>query len=520
MSATFRKKREARKKRLFQERRRRINKRLGKPPGPERPVPMMTATNIQYELADRVQGLSAGGIGVMLLLARRIGLISDIDAKLQLLKIHLPYHESDHVLNIAFNILAGGQRIEHLELRRNDEVYLNALGADRIPDPTTAGDFCRRFRESDVITLMDAINQSRRRVWAQQPPEFFAEAILDADGTIVPSDSECKQGMDFAYNGQYGYHPLLISLANTAEPLFLFNRSGNRPSQELADVYLDKAATFCRQAGFRKILMRGDTKFAQTKHLDRWDDAGDIRFIFGYESHESLKARADELPANAYSLLKRPQQHQIKTTPREKPERVKQEIVRERGYETVHLLEEMVAEFEYRPVACKKSYRMIVLRKLVGVDKGQMRLFEEYRYFFYITNDRKMTAKEVVFSANDRCEQENLIAQLKSGVRALTAPVDDLVSNWAYMVMGSLAWSLKAWSALMVPVSPQLEAEHKTEKRKLLRMEFATFCAAFIQMPCQIVRGGRRLIYRLLSWNPWQDAFLRLAERLHSCWLC
>ena len=235
-------------------------------------------------------------------------------------------------------------------------------------------------------------------------------------------------------NGQYGYHPLLISLANTAEPLFLFNRSGNRPSQELADVYLDKAATFCRQAGFRRILIRGDTKFAQTKHLDRWDDAGDIRFIFGYESHESLKARADELPANAYSLLKRPQQHQIKTTPREKPERVKQEIVRERGYETVHLLEEMVAEFEYRPVACKKSYRMIVLRKLVGVDKGQMRLFEEYRYFFYITNDRKMTSKEVVFSANDRCEQENLIAQLKSGVRALTAPVDDLVSNWAYMV--------------------------------------------------------------------------------------
>jgi hypothetical protein len=66
---------------------------------------MMTAANIQYELADRVQGLSAGGIGVMLLLARRIGLISDIDAKLQLLKIHLPYHESDHVLNIAFNIL-------------------------------------------------------------------------------------------------------------------------------------------------------------------------------------------------------------------------------------------------------------------------------------------------------------------------------------------------------------------------------------------------------------------------------
>ncbi len=439
---------QARNKRLCQERRRRINQRLGKSPGPERPLPMMTATNIQYDLADRVQGLSAGGIGLMLLLAQRIGLIRDIDANLHLLKVHLPYHESDHVLNIAFNILAGGQRIEHLELRRNDEVYLNALGAERIPDPTTAGDFCRRFREPDVMTLMDTINQSRLRVWVQQTPEFFEEAILDADGTIVPSDSECKQGMDFTHKGQYGYHPLLISLANTAEPLFLFNRSGNRPSQELADVFLDKAVTLCRQAGFRKILMRGDTKFAQTKHLDRWDNAGDIRFIFGFEAHDSLEARADELPANAYKLLKRPQQYQIKTTPRQKPDRVKQEIVRERGYETVHLLEEMVAEFDYQPVACKKSYRMIVLRKRVAVDKGQMRLFEEYRYFFYITNDRKMTSKQVVFSANDRCEQENLIAQLKSGVRALTAPVDDLVSNWAYMVIGSLAWSLKAWSRL------------------------------------------------------------------------
>jgi hypothetical protein len=481
---------------------------------------MMTATNIQYEMADRVQGLSAGGIGAMLLLAHRIGLIRDIDANLHLLKVHLPYHESDHVLNIAFNLLAGGERIEHLELRRNDEVYLNALGAERIPDPTTAGDFCRRFVESDVMTLMDSVNQTRVRVWAQQPPDFFEEAILDADGTIVPSGSECKRGMDFTYDGQYGFHPLLISLANTGEPLFLFNRSGNRPSQELADVYLDRAVTLCRQAGFRKILLRGDTKFAQTRHLDRWDAAGDIRFIFGYEAYDSLEARADELPAEAYSLLKRPQRHPIKTTPREKPGRVKQEIVRQRGYETVHLLEEMVAEFEYRPVACKKSYRMIVLRKRVGIDKGQMRLFEEYRYFFYITNDRKMTAEEVVFSANDRCDQENLIAQLKNGVHALTAPVDDLVSNWAYMVMGSLAWSLKAWSALLVPVSPRHRAKHETEKRKLLRMEFATFCAAFIQMPCQIVRGGRRLIYRMLSWNPWQGVFLRLVERLHACWLC
>jgi hypothetical protein len=500
---------------------------------------MMTASNIHYEQAGRARGLSAGGIGALLLLAQKIELDKEIDRTLHLLKRHLPYHESDHVLNIAFNLLAGGKRIEHLELRRNDEVYLDALGAERIPDPTTEGDFCRRFSEADVLALMNAINEARLRVWAQQPEEFLDEAIIDADGTIVETDAECKHGVDITHDGRWGYHPLLVSLANTAEPLFLLNRSGNRPSQERAGEYLDKAVALCRRAGFRTILLRGDTRIAENKDLDRWDDrvlprdgttiaetvdldswddAGNIRFLFGYAAYDVLKARADALPEEAYSFLERPPRYAIKTSPRQQPERVKPEIVRQRGFKTIHLLEEMIAEFDYRPVACKKSYRMIVLRKRLATDQGQLRLFEEYRYFFYITNDRELSAEEVVFSANDRCDQENLIAQLKSGVHALTTPVDDLVSNWAYMVMASLAWSLKAWSALLVPVSARHVAKHQAEKRTLLRMEFATYCAAFIQMPCQIVRGGRRLVYRMLSWNPWQGVFLRLVERLQACW--
>ena len=513
------KKTRERNRRRFRERQQRLLDRIANRPGPEREQPMITANNIHYELADRVQGLAAGGIGAMLLLARRTGLISDIDHNLHVLKRHLPYHESDHVLNIAFNILAGGKRIEHLELRRNDEVYLNALDAERIPDPTTEGDFCRRFAESDVVSLMDAINQTRLRVWSQQSAEFFKEAVLDADGTLVGTDAECKEGVDIAYNGTWGYHPLLISLANTAEPLYLLNRSGNRPSHEGAGEALDKIITLCRKAGFERITLRGDTDFTQTKHLDRWDQAGDIRFVFGIKAMPNLKALAEDLPATAYSFLERPPRYAIKTVPRQQPDRVKPEIVRERGFKTIHLLEEMVAEFEYSPGACEKSYRVVVLRKRLGIDKGQLRLFEEYRYFFYITNDRDKTAEEIVFSANDRCDQENLIAQLKGGVHALTTPVDDLVSNWAYMVMASLAWSLKAWTALMVPVSPRHAAKHSVEKRTLLRMEFATFCAAVIQMPCQIVRSGGRLIYRLLSWNPWQGMFLRLVERLQGCWL-
>jgi Transposase DDE domain group 1 len=480
---------------------------------------MMAAANIHYEIAERVRGLAPGGIGAIHLLARKLGLIQDIDRDLHLLKRHLPYHESDHVLNLAYNRLAGGNRLEHIEVRRHDEVFLNALGAQRIPDPTTAGDFCRRFSEEDVPGLMDTFNETRLRVWKQQPDDFFDEAFLDADGTIAPSDGWCKQGVDIASNGVWGYHPLVVSLAHTAEPLFLVNRRGNRPSHEHADIYLDKAIALCRRGGFRKVTIRGDTKFTQTKHLDRWDRDG-VRFLVGIDARDNLKDLAERLPELQYSELERPPRYTIKTVPRQARERPQERIVAERQYETLRLIGEEVAEFADRPVACKTTDRVIVLRKKLVVEKGQLWLFEPDRYFFFITNDRTTPASAIVFLANDRCDQENLIAQLKSGVKALSMPVDDLVSNWAYMVMASLAWSLKAWGALLLPEHGRWAETHRAEKRSLLRMEFTMFCVALIQVPCQIVRTSRRIIYRLLSWNPWQGVFLRLVERLHRARLC
>jgi Transposase DDE domain group 1 len=505
--------------RQLNRRKRRILRRIENQPGVERSTPMMTASNIHYELTDRTRAIAPGGIGAIHLMARKIGLIDDLDENLHLLKRHLPYHESDHVLNIAYNLLAGGSRIEHLEVRRNDEVYLDALGATRIPDPTTTGDFCRRFAEPDVERLMETFNQTRMRVWKEQPDDFFDEAFIDADGTLAPSGGCCKQGVDIAYDGTWGYHPLVVSLANTAEPLYLVNRSGNRPSHEHADIYLDKAAALCRRAGFKKITFRGDSKFSQTTHLDRWD-RDSIRFIFGIDAMPNLVALAEGLAAGEYSELDRPPRYSIKTAPRQARERHKDRVVSEREFKTLKLIGEEVAEFDYRPVACKKAYRMIVLKKKLVAEKGQLWLFEPDRYFFYITNDRTTPASEVVFLANDRCDQENLIGQLKGGVKALSMPVDNLVSNWAYLVMAALAWSLKAWAALLLPEEGRWAERHRTEKRSLLRMEFSTFCVAMIQVPCQIVRTCRRIVYRLLTWNPWQGVFLRLVQRLHGRRLC
>ncbi len=189
-----------------------------------------------------------GGLGVMHDLVHRVGLVQSLDDGLNILKQHRPYFDSDHILNLAYNALCGGRVLEDIETRRNDMVFLDALNARAIPDPTTAGDFCRRFDSESVERLMDIINAVRVGVWKQQPASFFEQtARIDADGTLVPTTGECKQGMDISYKGDWGYHPLLISLANTGEPLFIKNRSGNRPSSEGAQEYFDRAIALCRE---------------------------------------------------------------------------------------------------------------------------------------------------------------------------------------------------------------------------------------------------------------------------------
>ena len=157
---------------------------------------------------------------------------------------------------------------------------------------------------------------------------------------------------------------------------------------------------------------------------------------------------------------------------------------------------------------------MVALRKNLSVERGENVLFDQYRYFFYITNDWKLTADEVIAEARQRCNQENLIAQLKGQVRALHAPVNTLNANRAYMTITSLAWSLKAWSALLIPIAPRWETLHQQQRHRLLTMEFRTFQQAMINIPCQIVNTARTIRWRILAYNPWLGVFFRLLDAL------
>ena len=491
-----------------------IERRLERAVVPNMTGPVLGRANIAYELSARTKATAHGGIGAIAKLIGEVGLASEIDSSLQLLKLHKPYHESDHVLNIAYNALCGGTRLEDIETRRTDAVFLDGLGTESLPDPTTAGDFCRRFDEPSIMALQEAINRTRLKVWSRQPASFFSQtARIDADASIVSTDGQCKQGMDISYNGIWGYSALLVSLANTAEPLYQSLHGANRPSHEGVVPLYDQSIELCRRAGFTDILLRGDTDFSLTTEFDRWDADG-VRFVFGYDAKANLVKAAENQGEDLYHELAAKAERQITTRPRRRPPNVKDAIVRQRGYKTVRPKTQDVVEFSYRPRACKQDYRVIALRKNLSIERGENVLFDEYRYFFYITNDWKLTAEEVIAEAHQRCNQENLISNLKSGVRALHAPVNTLCANWAYMTMAALAWSLKAWCALLLPISPRWAERHNEQRRRLLTMDFRTFLTAFINIPCQIITTGRRVRWRILTYNPWLGALFRLLDTL------
>ena len=490
-------------RKILRHRKHGIARRLAPQAWEDPPRPMFKASNIHYQMSERVHAVSCGGIGAMRLVVRRLGLVEDLNQNLKWLKAHPPHHESDHVLNSAYNILAGGARLEDIELRRRDENFLNGLEAQRLPDPTAAGDFTRRFEEADIPEWQECFNRARLAVWKVQPKGFLEGAFIDVGGTIAGTLGERQEGIGPSYKGIRGYAPLIVSLANTEEVLHLQNRPGNRASHSGSVEWIDRAVNLVGPVA-GTVTIRGDTDFTPTAPLDRGDEAGRF-FIPGTDAHPQVVQLAQALPQSAWQRLERPPRYAIPTEPRAKAFRYKERIGIEKELGNQKLTGEDIAEMDYQPLQCQRKCRLVIVRKNIGVQKGEKVLLDQIRYFFHLTH-RKDKAAKIGGLANGRCDQENVMERLKNGVNAMRMPLNARLSNWAYMVMAAPAWNLKSWHGLLAP--------SRQRGLELVRMEFRRFLNAILLIPAQVGRAARRVIHRVLGCNHWLKGFFATWERL------
>jgi hypothetical protein len=487
-------------------------------PDAERPGPVFPHRRVQLRTQQRGQITPYGGLSLAHDQAMRLGIDRDINRSIHLLKIHLPYTESDHILTHVYNLYTGGQCIEDIANLQHSQAIKHLLGACRIPDPTTAGDFLRRFDEPDLKAFQAVIDQDREKVWRKLPRRRKQVATVDMDSTIKEVYGHCKQGADFAYNGKWSYHPFLLSLAETNEPLRIINRPGNVTSAHGAAEALHEVLPMVARH-FQTLYVRGDSAFYERPIIATCEQYH-ARFALVMEGYEVLNDTADALDPSAWTPF-RPRRAEDVTRQaterrsRRKRKRLRPRRARERGYTTLTTTQEWVAEFPYtlgrRDKASDfglggRTYRVVVKRQEVDVSKGQHVLFTEYRQRFVITNipRSEMNAGDVVSFAYGRCDQENIIEQLKNGIAALRMPTGELLANGAFLMAGQLAWCLRSWlSLLALP-------------RQTLRWEWKWFRQAFVYVAAKITQTGRRCVVYLAEGHRFLDHLLIASQRLQS----
>lgn len=450
------------------------------------------------------EATSMGGLALAARLTAALGIAKLIDRGLSLLRTHRPFHESDHVLTHAYNLFAGGSAIEDIADLQQSEPIRRILGASRIPDPTTAGDFLRRFDESAVRSLDHAVDSAHLQAWSKSKGRKKQRlGIVDLDSHVHHVYGHQKEGADFTYKGGFGYHPLVISLAESQECLRLVARPGNVPSAQGAAEHLKDLVPLLK-GRFRRVLVRGDSAFADQAILDVCDAEG-MYFAMVSAKRRNFEDLADAIPERRW----RPFRASDKAPPprnrrRKRRGNLRRKRARERGKRDLKLEKQWIAEIEYQPTQSKRPYRLIVRRQRIE-ESNQGELFELWRYRFVLTSlPRSTSTEEAVRQTYRRCDQEKVIEQLQSGIAAMKMPTGTLLANHAYLVCARLAQNMKAWLAMLA-----LPAE-------TIRWEWKRFRRSFVYVSARVITSGRRWIIRLADSHRFAEEIAHGIARLQT----
>ena len=457
--------------------------------------PVLRTPKLHPEVDERAEVTPYGGLILVEQFMRQFKVAAIIDEEVHVLKQHLPFHESDHILAQALNLYVGGSTLEDISSLQHDEAVKRMFGACRLPDPTTAGDFLRRFSADSLDQLRYAIDRVQEEVWRKLARKQGRRrtrrrrVVIYLDGHIKALYGASMEGADFSHTGQWSYNALVVSVAGTGECLAVRLRPGNMRSSHGAAEVLDDTLPRLREY-FDEILVVADSDFDRSDVREACQRAG-AYFAFVGREHANRPQIANQIedwhrfrPRAERAAEERRRRDGYR--PRKRRSNRRRQRARARKFTDLRLIRQLVGEAAWTPPGSAVSLRLVVRRQHIERFEGkQGELFETYRDRYIVTNlPSSWSAEEVIDATYLRCDQENVIEQLGSGLAMWRMPVKQFIGNEVWMEIARLAWNLRVWIAqLALP-------------EEVSRWEWKRFRQAFVFLAAQVVHHARQVWVR------------------------